>query len=693
MKDKRLLLSEERLQMVLEGSQQGFWDWNIDTGEVQRNDRWAQILGYETIKEFEKSTKTWTKFIHPDDRDAAWASINAHLEGRTDFHRMEYRMLTKDGGYRWIFDHAKIVQRDDEGRPLRMSGTHIDITDRKKLEEERKQTEEALRESERFLKEAQRVGKLGSWSLNVVTGNLQWSDECYRIYGFRPQEFVPTYEKFRSIVHPEDLGFVQEQVDAALNNDKHYDVDFRFVRPNGEIGWIHCEGKVIRDAEGKPLNFFGTQIDITVHKQAEEALRDSRNMLQTVLDSIPSAVFWKDRDSVYLGGNRTWLAATRLKSLEEVVGKSDYDLPWKREQADSFREDDSRVMESGIPEYDIIEPYLRADGINAWAKSNKVPVRDAEGNITGILGTYEDITDLKGKEAEIKASEFRFKELFNYMSSGVAIYEAKDNGNDFIFKDFNRAGERIENVKKENLLGKSVLEIFPGVKEFGLFDVFKRVWETGKPEDHPVSLYKDERVTGWRENYIYKLPSGEIVAVYDDITERKQTEEALRESEEKYRSMMESMKDAAYISSSEFRIEYMNPAMIDRVGRDASGELCHKAIYDTDEKCSWCVFDQVQQKEHVEYEVANPKDNRYYSVTSSPISHTDGTVSKLTIFHDITEIKTMEENLRQSQKMESIGTLTGGVAHDFNNILGIIIGNTELALDDGVLLLETRNWL
>ena len=146
--------------------------------------------------------------------------------------------------------------------------------------------------------------------------------------------------------------------------------------------------------------------------------------------------------------------------------------------------------------------------------------------------------------------------------------------------------------------------------------------------------------------------------------------------------MMESMKDESYICSPELRIEYMNPPMIDRVGRDATGEICHKAIYDRDEKCSWCVFDRVQQKEHVEYEVADPKDNRYYSVTNSPIPHTDGTVSNLTIFHDITEIKTMEENLRQSQKMESIGTLTGGVAHDFNNILGIIVGNTELALDD-----------
>lgn len=145
-----LLLSEERLKMVLEGSDQGFWDWNIKTGEVQRNDRWAQMLGYTSIKEFESNTDTWTNSIHPDDRDAAWKSIHDHLEGRTSAHKMEYRMLTKDGGYKWILDHARIVQRDSDGQPLRMSGTHIDISDRKQMEAERdnliKSLQEALNE-------------------------------------------------------------------------------------------------------------------------------------------------------------------------------------------------------------------------------------------------------------------------------------------------------------------------------------------------------------------------------------------------------------------------------------------------------------------------------------------------------------------------------------------------------------------
>jgi nitrogen-specific signal transduction histidine kinase/CheY-like chemotaxis protein len=145
--------------------------------------------------------------------------------------------------------------------------------------------------------------------------------------------------------------------------------------------------------------------------------------------------------------------------------------------------------------------------------------------------------------------------------------------------------------------------------------------------------------------------------------------------------MMESMLDGAYICSPDFQIKYMNPAMIRRVGRDASGELCSKVLYDLDDKCPWCVYDQVSQGEHIQYEVLNPKNKRYYQVSSSPVFHTDGSISKLTISRDITENKKMEAEVLKSKKLESVGTLSGGIAHDFNNLLSVIVGNIELAKD------------
>ncbi|MDA8125573.1 MAG: PAS domain S-box protein [Deltaproteobacteria bacterium] len=151
----------------------------------------------------------------------------------------------------------------------------------------------------------------------------------------------------------------------------------------------------------------------------------------------------------------------------------------------------------------------------------------SKGNIVGLVSVVRNITERKQAEETLRESENRFRHLFEHMSSAAATYEAVDEGRDFVFRDFNAAAEQLEKIKREELLGKRVTEIFPGVRDFGLLEVFLRVWRTGVSEDHDVSLYRDQRIAGWRENHVYKLPSGEIVAIYDDVTVRKRMEESL----------------------------------------------------------------------------------------------------------------------------------------------------------------------
>jgi diguanylate cyclase (GGDEF)-like protein/PAS domain S-box-containing protein len=128
----------------------------------------------------------------------------------------------------------------------------------------------------------------------------------------------------------------------------------------------------------------------------------------------------------------------------------------------------------------------------------------------------------------LRKSEVRFRELFNTMNSGVVIYRAKDQGKDFVITDINPAGERISRVKRQEIVGKAVSEVFPGVMEIGLFDALQDSWKTGTHRYHPVSLYRDNRLSHWVENNIYRLASGEIVAIYDDVTERKRMEDEIR---------------------------------------------------------------------------------------------------------------------------------------------------------------------
>jgi len=161
---------------------------------------------------------------------------------------------------------------------------------------------------------------------------------------------------------------------------------------------------------------------------------------------------------------------------------------------------------------------------------------------------------------ELKEYQARFQGLFDHVCSGVAIYEARNGGEDFVFVDFNPAAEQIEHIKKEDMIGKNVTEVFPGIKQFGLLDVLRRVYKTGVPEHHPVSVYKDERIAGWRENYVYRLPSGLVVAVYDDISARKRTELVARMTDQCFRAIADYTYDWEVWVGPTGRVLWTNPA-------------------------------------------------------------------------------------------------------------------------------------
>jgi PAS domain S-box-containing protein/putative nucleotidyltransferase with HDIG domain len=210
--------------------------------------------------------------------------------------------------------------------------------------------------------------------------------------------------------------------------------------------------------------------------------------------------------------------------------------------------------------------FTRKDGTEGVCETTVIPLRDKNDNISAVFGVSHDITAHKQAEKALLEGEARYRELFDNMSSAVAVYEAIDDGKDFIFKDFNKAGERIEKVKREELIGKSVHEVFPGIKEFGLFEIFQEVWKTGKAQQHPISLYTDERIIGWRENYVYKLPTGEVIAVYDDVTERKQAEDDLRESEQKLRLVTDQVTDVIWSMDLEGNFVFVTPSTERMIG-------------------------------------------------------------------------------------------------------------------------------
>ena len=189
----------------------------------------------------------------------------------------------------------------------------------------------------------------------------------------------------------------------------------------------------------------------------------------------------------------------------------------------------------------------RKDGEYVWLRDQtRLAFVTPDGRHSAI-GVLVDVTERKQAERTLRESEARFRGLFENSGSCVAVYEATANGADFVFRDFNQAAERAERTSREDILGRSVLEVFPGVREFGLFEVLQRVWRTGTPERHPVSWYEDNRIAGWRDNYVYRLPSGDVVAVYEDATERKLAEQALRDAAAQWQTTFDGINDAVCI--------------------------------------------------------------------------------------------------------------------------------------------------
>jgi len=201
----------------------------------------------------------------------------------------------------------------------------------------------------------------------------------------------------------------RNQVEAALHR-AHDELEIRIAQRTAELS--KANEQLLREISvAKRLE--------EERQKAQEALRESQQMLQLVMDNIPQLIFWKDKHSVYLGCNRNFAQAAGVGSPENIVGKTDYDLPWKKEEADLFCECDRRVMEADTPEYHIIEPQLRADGEQTWVDTNKVPLHDLEGNVVGILGTYEDITERKRVEEALRQAEAKYRNIFENAIEGI----------------------------------------------------------------------------------------------------------------------------------------------------------------------------------------------------------------------------------------------------------------------------------
>ena len=292
-----------------------------------------------------------------------------------------------------------------------------DISERRKLEAEREQAEQQLQQLNQALeaKVAERTAALqeretryralmdGASDAIVVAdlrGNvLEVNRKAEALFGYSRQQFVEINQS--QLCPPEDLGRFNAAFTEVVQGRRAQMPFARIMRQDGQIRPIDITATRVTIGDTSIIQ--GIFRDITERIQSETALRESRQFLQTVLDSFPISVFWKDRNSVYLGCNQAFAKATGLESSADIIGKTDQAFPWlDNDIAQAYETEDQQVITSGTAKLGIIEPQSQANGTQIWIEANKVPIHDLEGNIVGVLGTYQDITARRQAEQTIR---------------------------------------------------------------------------------------------------------------------------------------------------------------------------------------------------------------------------------------------------------------------------------------------------
>ena len=272
--DHALRESEFLWKFAIEGSGDGVWDRNLLTNEMHYSRRWKEMLGY-TEHDILPTRQEWIDRIHPDDKLLVKTAMQAYLNGEAKSYSTEYRLSCKDDHYKWILARGVVVDYAEEGTPLRMIGTHTDIS-------AFKQIQDTLQEKERMLSESQHIGHIGSWSLDLATGLLNWSDEMYLIFGVTPEVFEHTRVAISDLILPEDLDLRNSWFNDALKGEGIRELVFRIRLPDGSIRFICSTGEVLYDALNKPLRFVGSSQDISERKYKEQQDKEHLNQLAHV---------------------------------------------------------------------------------------------------------------------------------------------------------------------------------------------------------------------------------------------------------------------------------------------------------------------------------------------------------------------------------------------------------------------------
>jgi len=573
--------------------------------------------------------------------------------------------------------------RDSRGRIVAIGGITQDVS-------ERKQAERALRTSEERLKDAQRRAKLAYWSWDPVAHEYVFGEEYTHIIGVDSAQDIQTDDQYLCFVHEADRDRVAASLERQRDHLEPGILEYRVRRPDGRVVWLRdsCEQEL--DAAGMAVRLVGTVQDVTDQKTAEQALRESEERMRSFMDNAPVAVAIKDLDRRFvLLNNRIELAFGR--PAREIIGRRTSELS----------------ASAGAMAVDTLEREVIATGKAAtaevffpertalpWTFEVKFPIRDATGAMVAIGGVAVDVTDRKKAELALAESEARFR---SFMDNAPFDMVVKDLQGRYLM--INRGVEAAWDLDAAAILGQRLPDLSGSVGVAQVEAIEREVVDTG----HVVAREVQFTDLGPEWTYEVKFPirdaAGRIVAlggVAIDISDRKKAQLALAESETRLRRAQQqarlaywSWQFASESGPEEYRWSPGSGLLLGMPDAEMprnDGESMNLTMPEDRDRLRR-LYDETRaglDNYVVEYRVRRP-DAAVVWVREIAEVVRDAEGRRVGVegtMQDITDQRALEEQLRQAQKMESIGQLTGGIAHDFNNLMAVILGNLELLAED-----------
>ncbi len=438
--EERLRQTEERWAYAFEGSGDGVWDWNAVTNKVFFSHRWKDMLGYAP-EEIGDSLEEWSSRVHPDDLPLAMADVQRHFRGEAELYLNEHRMRCKDGSYKWILDRGKVISRNADGTPLRMVGTHKDITDRKCAEE-------ALRTSEERYRQYFELSLIGMAVTSLEKGWIQVNDRLCEIFGYSRQEL--TTKTWTELTHPDDIAPDVAKFNRMLAGDiDGYSLDKRFIHQDGHVIYASISARAVRRPDGSIDHFVAHVQDVTARHEAEQRLTDSEQLLQRQISEMPIGhIMWDHEFRV-----QSWNPAAKQifgYRADEAIGRHGAFLI-SEEYRPHVDELWQRLL-AGDKIAHSVNDNLTKEGHRIICQWSNTPLQNSNGAVIGVLSMVTDVTDRKRDEEALRLKQFSV----DHASDSIFWIDA-----DARILDVNEAACMTLGYSREELLSKTVHDIDP----------------------------------------------------------------------------------------------------------------------------------------------------------------------------------------------------------------------------------------